>query len=183
VRLNHFSTFTGEIIRRPELRTRLGPLCFYGRENKKPLYFMAKTTPPNLPRGWIGVDLDATLAHYDHWRGIDHIGKPIPAMVERVQGWIAQGINVRIMTARVYPLPVTHTCDGINLNSANLTDREKEAYKAAHFIFLWCEEHIGDRLPVTCQKDLSMVSLWDDRAVQVEPNTGRRIDGLGNQPT
>jgi hypothetical protein len=27
--------------------------------------------------GWIGVDLDGTLAHYDGWKGIDHIGEPI----------------------------------------------------------------------------------------------------------
>ena len=25
-------------------------------------------------KGWIGVDLDGTLAQYDHWRGIEHIG-------------------------------------------------------------------------------------------------------------
>ena len=30
--------------------------------------------------GWIGVDLDGTLAFYDMWRGMEHIGKPIPAM-------------------------------------------------------------------------------------------------------
>jgi len=25
-------------------------------------------------RGWIGVDLDGTLALYDRWRGIEHVG-------------------------------------------------------------------------------------------------------------
>lgn len=30
---------------------------------------------------WLGVDLDGTLAVYDKWRGIEHIGAPIPAMV------------------------------------------------------------------------------------------------------
>jgi hypothetical protein len=34
--------------------------------------------------GWIGVDLDATLAKYDGWKSADHIGEPIPAMVDRV---------------------------------------------------------------------------------------------------
>lgn len=33
--------------------------------------------------GWIGVDLDGTLAHYDHWRGETHIGPPIAPMVDR----------------------------------------------------------------------------------------------------
>lgn len=42
-------------------------------------------------QGWIGVDLDGTLAEYDEWRGIDHIGTPIEPMAARVRRWIAQG--------------------------------------------------------------------------------------------
>ena len=45
--------------------------------------------------GWIGVDLDGTLAYYDYWRGPEHIGEPIPAMLERVQRWLAEGKDVR----------------------------------------------------------------------------------------
>lgn len=51
-------------------------------------------------KGWIGVDLDGTLAHYDGWKGPEHIGAPIPAMVERVKAWLAEGKEVRISTAR-----------------------------------------------------------------------------------
>ena len=36
--------------------------------------------------GTIAVDLDGTLARYDGWKGIDHIGDPIPLMVSRVMG-------------------------------------------------------------------------------------------------
>ena len=35
--------------------------------------------------GWIGVDLDGTLAIYTGWKGCDHVGEPIPPMVERVK--------------------------------------------------------------------------------------------------
>lgn len=99
--------------------------------------------------GWIGVDLDGTLAHYEGWNGGD-IGKPIPAMVARVKAWLAAGISVRIVTARVsVPLVGTHAA-----------------------IEAWCVEHIGVALPVTCSKDYAMIELWDDRAVQVIPNTG-----------
>ncbi len=41
----------------------------------------------------------------------------------------------------------------------------------------WCLEHVGEVLPVTPAKDYDMVELWDDRAVQVIPNTGERADG------
>ena len=54
--------------------------------------------------GWIGVDLDGTLAEYDKWVSPTHIGKPILRMVKRVQKWLAEGRQVKIMTARVYPL-------------------------------------------------------------------------------
>ena len=37
----------------------------------------------------------------------------------------------------------------------------------------WCLKHIGQIIPVTNVKDYGMEELWDDRAVQVEANTGR----------
>lgn len=106
--------------------------------------------------GWIGVDLDATLAHYGGWKGQGHIGEPIPAMVSRVKGWLAEDKEVRIFTARVAEM--------------GRQPEEIEAERAA--IQDWCEKHIGQRLAVTCSKDFGMIELWDDRCVQVLPNTG-----------
>ena len=114
--------------------------------------------------GWIGVDLDGTLAHYDGWQGETHIGEPIAPMVARVKAWIAAGTTVKIVTARVSP--------GINRDG---TYREIGAFRKA--LDEWCEQHLGARLAVTHSKDFSMIELWDDRAVQVIPNTGLRADG------
>lgn len=112
--------------------------------------------------GWIGVDLDGTLAHYSGWQGGDHIGEPIPAMVERVKAWVAEGRDVRVFTARAYRSPYTTKVEyDIVINE----------------IHEWCETHIGRKLPVTNQKDYGMVELYDDRCVQVIMNTGRRADG------
>lgn len=41
--------------------------------------------------GWIGVDLDATLAEYNGWVHEPHIGPPIPAMVTRIKQGLADG--------------------------------------------------------------------------------------------
>jgi hypothetical protein len=114
-------------------------------------------------QGWIGVDLDGTLAEYNGWKGADHIGAPIPAMVERVKQWLRERREVRIFTARVwYPVgDVVRQADAVNATAA---------------IMKWCIEHIGIILPVTCTKDYGMVECWDDRAVQVIPNTGQRAD-------
>lgn len=106
-------------------------------------------------KGWVGVDLDGTLARYDGWVGVTHIGEPVPAMRDRVVRWLEQGFDVRIFTARV-----------------SRPEQEPEAREA---IEAWCREHIGRVLPITNVKDTKMVELWDDRAVQVIPNTGEPV--------
>lgn len=99
--------------------------------------------------GWIGVDLDGTLAFYDGWND-GRIGKPIAPMVDKVKKWLNQGKTVKIFTARV--------SNGKAETIANIEH--------------WCLEHIGTKLEVTNVKDFNMIELWDDRAVQVIPNTG-----------
>lgn len=107
--------------------------------------------------GWIGVDLDGTLAEYHGWQGITHIGPPIGPMVDRVKVWLAQGVDVRIFTARVGP---------------QRFDVPEQIQVIEGAIKAWCVEHIGVPLPVTCQKDFGMLELWDDRVVRVVENTG-----------
>jgi hypothetical protein len=114
-----------------------------------------------MSKGWIGVDLDGTLAYYDHWRGVEHIGEPVPRMLARVRQWLAEGREVRIFTARVGVAPGRD---------------DKEALRAAVVITDWCAIHLGKILAITATKDLQMVELWDDRCVQVVPNTGKRVD-------
>lgn len=118
--------------------------------------------------GWIAVDLDGTLAQYDGWVNETHIGEPVPVMAARVREWLANGKDVRIFTARVFDGYVTGG------NKAR-----KSADEIRSVIQDWTQKHFGVRLQVTCMKDYGMVELWDDRAVQVIPNTGSRADGLG----
>ena len=98
---------------------------------------------------WIGVDLDGTLAEYNDWIDLSHIGKPIPLMVERVKGWVVEGKKVKIFTARV-----TH------------------GHEAVRYIHEWLKTQGLPELEVTNIKDFDMVELWDDRCVSVETNTG-----------
>lgn len=111
-------------------------------------------------KGWIGVDLDGTLAHYEGWKGIEHIGAPIAPMVDRVKRWIEEGREVRIFTARVAGL-----FDGSDADPFR-------SCSVVGPIQTWCHQHIGRVLPITNVKDFGMVELWDDRAVQVVTNTG-----------
>lgn len=112
-----------------------------------------------------------TLAEYHGWPADGSIGKPVPAMVERVKQWNADGKEVRIFTARVWPL-------GTNFASQSdptWAPRTNDALDQLAKILLWCREHLGFEPAVTCSKDYGMIELWDDRAVQVEMNTGRTI--------
>jgi len=108
--------------------------------------------------GWIAVDLDGTLAHYDRWRGAEHIGAPIPKMVERVRLWLAAGREVKIFTARV--------CRAYS----DWQDNETAIRE-------WCFEQFGQELEVTAEKDGRMAELWDDRAVGLVMNMGE-VAGL-----
>jgi GGDEF domain-containing protein/2'-5' RNA ligase len=107
---------------------------------------------------WIGVDLDGTLAHYDGFKGQENIGRPVPAMVDRVKALLADGRDVRIFTARV---------------------SEDPGGLARSAIEAWSREHLGRALPVTDVKDDHMERLYDDRAVAVERNTGQIVGENG----
>lgn len=103
--------------------------------------------------GWIGVDFDGTLSHYEGWQGKGRFGEPVALMLDRVRAWIAAGKTVKIVTARA-------------------VDPEEVQY-----IKDWLDRYGLPQLEITDRKDFSMIELWDDRAIQVECNTGRRMDG------
>jgi hypothetical protein len=108
--------------------------------------------------GWIGVDLDGTLAQYHGWVDAAHIGPPVAAMLDRVKNWLAAGVTVKIFTARV--------------SSSNSL---AQVIAARIAIQSYCLTHVGRALDVTAEKDTACIAIWDDRAVQVEKNTGRQI--------
>jgi hypothetical protein len=99
--------------------------------------------------GWIGVDLDGTLARYTGWKGATKIGKPIPRMVRRVRRWVSHGKKVKLFTARA--------------------DDER----SVNAIKKWLKDNELPDLEVTNLKDQDCIEFWDDRAKAVEKNTGR----------
>lgn len=103
---------------------------------------------------WIGVDFDGTLSKNCHWDGVSlSMGQPVPKMVARVKRWLREGKDVRIFTARA------------------------EDFRGRRAIEEFCRLHFERTLPITNKKDYDMVEYWDDRAVQLIPDTGERVDG------
>lgn len=115
----------------------------------------AAVSEPAEPTPWVAVDLDGTLAQEGEWKGVGHIGRPLPAMVELVKRMLASGRRVKIFTARVGPY-------GANPEAAR------------EHIQRWCQEHLGQVLEVTATKDRFMVELYDDlaRPLPTDPDTG-----------
>jgi hypothetical protein len=119
---------------------------------------------------WIGVDLDGTTAEYHEWMPWNQIGPPIMPMVERIRQWIAEGKKVKFFTARVRP-DIHEVCE-CYMTKEKFTNLDMiEAVQA------WAKEYVHPtyRFEVTCIKDVHMREFWDDRAVQVVPNTGRTL--------
>jgi hypothetical protein len=122
------------------------------------------------PDRWIAVDFDGTLAEWDPDGGPQQVwaaGQPIAPMVARVRGWLAEGKDVRIFTARV----------GCNdrLSSQARDDQEFAAGQRA-LIEAWCLEHLGEKLPITATKDWQMIECWDDKVIKVITNTGETLE-------
>jgi hypothetical protein len=109
-----------------------------------------KTASDGDRRKVYAVDLDGTLA-YNDGRDFDpdHIGRPIKSMMRLVRLWLRRGHEVRIFTARA-------------ANKKNIP-RIKE----------WLSENGLPDLEITNEKTPDITRLYDDRAVQVEENTGR----------
>lgn len=115
--------------------------------------------PPLKTKGpWVGFDLDGTLAEHGKYLGPGHIGTMIEPMKEVLLEWIRQGYRVKIMTAR--------------MSHAESRD------EARTIIQDWLEANGLPRLEVTCKKDYKMIRLYDDRAVQVIPNSGVTLEEI-----
>lgn len=107
----------------------------------------------------IACDLDRTLAYYDGWRGPLHIGHPIPAMIRCIQEHLKKGEHVTIFSARI-------------------KDDEKTGVTAEQIVKAigdWTEANVGVRLPATNIKLHTFDRFYDDIAIQVVPNTGKRV--------
>ena len=156
-------------------------------------------------QGWYGFDLDGTLAKYDKWEGIDHIGEPVKHMVDLIKKMHAEGKVVKILTARVAPRANAETRPNPHCSwkiSSPLPDYANKVvmrnptsrgeaprnvlgalysmadWTAANFITDWCLKNLGFLPEITHQKDHLMLELYDDRVKQVVPNEGLLVEDL-----
>ena len=105
-----------------------------------------------MAKAWIGFDLDGTIAFYDKWRGLEHVGEPIQPMIDLIQNIIkVSDYEVKIFTARA------------------------NEPKAIEPIRKWLNQVGLPNVEITATKDLDMVMLYDDTCTQVRRNKGELI--------
>ena len=100
----------------------------------------------------IAIDLDGTLAHYDGWKGIGHIGCVIPEVANAMERAQAEGAEVHLFTARV--------------------SAPEDAAEAHKVISKWAEANHFTFASITAVKHKFFTEFWDDRAIQVIRNEG-----------
>lgn len=108
---------------------------------------------------YIAFDLDGTLARHEPRESTDHVGEPIPSMVELARSYLLSGRHVRVITARVAPV-------------------YDDAAEQVTLVKEWLAKHVTHDMPyeiqVQAHKCGRMELLYDDRAIQVVRNTGER---------
>lgn len=103
----------------------------------------------------IAVDLDGTLAHYDGWKGPEHIGVIIQSVANALKMAKDEGADIWIFTARV-------------------SDPD-DAEVAGNYIVKYLTENGIPFDGLTAVKHKFFTEFWDDRAIQVIKNTGEFV--------
>ena len=148
-------------------------------------------------KGWYGFDLDGTLAKYDGWKGIDHIGEPVKPMVELIRRMHDEGKIVKIMTARVAPranaeykarekcvppgYAATADFSGLSVDAKTWVENMYlvlDTWGAREFVIDWCLKNLGFLPEITHEKDHLMLELYDDHVKQVVPNEGWLVEDI-----
>lgn len=105
----------------------------------------------------IAIDLDGVLAEYDGWKGIEHIGKPIPGAKELIERLLKYGDTIIINTTRTSPE------DNKGYTSEQLVENVKG----------WLQENgFPENVEIWSGEGKPGADIYiDDRALKHEPNT------------
>lgn len=119
-----------------------------------------KRDPKRKPR--ICVDLDGVLAQYDGWKGIDHIGEPIPGAVE-FSNMLAKMAEVVVFTSRC----TVETAEAVNSDLSPSTMRIKVVEWLERHKFAFDDVYIGQGKP-------RAAAFIDDRGVTCRPQEDKK---------
>lgn len=102
----------------------------------------------------IAVDVDGVLAQYDEWRGLDHIGDPIPGAVEFTKK-LGERFDVIIFTTRC---------------SEEVNGEVDKAPLLVNRVRCWLDKHGFEYDHIWSEKGKPLcLAFIDDRGIRCEP--------------
>jgi hypothetical protein len=105
------------------------------------------------------VDLDGVLAQYDKWKGLDHIGDPVPGALQFAKQ-LAKVAEIVVFTSR---------CAQDVLEGSRITPAQLRIY-----VIEWLEKHKFPFTDVyTGQGKPRAAAFIDDRAVHCDPQNDK----------
>ena len=115
----------------------------------------------------VAIDLDGTLAHYDHWRGPEHIGVPVTEAIAICHLLHKAGVKVIVYTCRTNK--TMNEISGIN-TAKMVADIEK-------WLHYWGLGYI--QLNTDDGKPFAHAYI-DDRAVYFKRNGGELVETISD---
>ncbi|MEO7658080.1 MAG: hypothetical protein ABIV48_00565, partial [Pyrinomonadaceae bacterium] len=125
------------------------------RSTLKPAPLPKKPTVTRKPR--VCLDLDGVLAQYDKWKGVDHIGDPVPGALEFTNK-LARIAEIVIFTSRC----AQDVLEGSRVTPGQLRIRIIEWLETHKFPYT--DVYVGQGKP-------RAAAFIDDRAVHCSPQT------------
>lgn len=105
----------------------------------------------------VAIDLDGCLAHYDEWCGPDHIGAPVPSMVQICHWLHDNGYRVLVNTCR--------------LNKTNNREYKVDTERAIATIREWLNDHDLPFIEISIDDGKPFAHAYvDDRGVSFNKN-------------
>ena len=129
--------------------------------------------------GWVGVDLDGVLVEWDP-KYLPGLGPPIIHGITLVRRLLAAGKEVRIFTARIQPSPGDPEW-WAEIRRLGFDALEPWVASQIAMIDKFCIDHFQTTLRITASKDWRMTTCYDDRSVQMIPNTGESLGEIAAQ--
>lgn len=117
-----------------------------------------------MGRKVVAVDLDGVLARYDGWKGIEHIGEPLPGAVTFTHR-LNKFVDVLIFTSRCRCNPTGSDAPGYLAD-----DDHRDSLALKQLVTNWLDKHgfVYADVWVGAGKPLC-AALIDDRAVLCDP--------------
>ena len=136
-------------------------------QRPKPLYTLGVMgilikMADKIKNKYVAIDLDNTIAKYDGWRGLDHIGEPIEGVREQIDRLVEAGFKIIIHTCRhLKSLEVINDYLHFNGIAYHYVNYNPEQPDTAGGLKVFADWYIDDRTPTFVSVEDSVNKIFE----------------------